>query len=76
KSAGKGGSRARNQHPLHEALHQVLKGKTMGIPEMIDAVKKTGFKSSSANFKTMVAIALGKHKNLFKRVARGQYTAK
>ena len=43
---------------------------------MADAVKKSGYKSKSKNFRTLVALALLSHKKLFKRVARGQYTAK
>ncbi|HYE63782.1 MAG TPA: hypothetical protein VD997_17455 [Phycisphaerales bacterium] len=78
---GRGGAipgrrRARNEKPLPEALHEVLKGKTMGIAEIAEAVQKAGFKTHSKNFRVMVNIALTKHPKLFKRVGRGQYTTK
>ena len=45
------------------------------LAEITDAVLKSGFKTTSKNFRTMVAIQLGKAKGI-KRVSRGQYTAK
>jgi hypothetical protein len=73
---GSGGRRARNDVSLPKALQSVLKGKTMSAAEAAEAVQKAGFKSNSKNFRVMVAIAFSKHKDLFKRVGRGQYTAK
>jgi hypothetical protein len=68
---------ARNEMTLVDALSQVLKGKTMRVPEAVEAVKKAGYQTSATplGFRTMVNITLGK-KDRFKRVARGQYTAK
>jgi hypothetical protein len=74
--AGSGRHRARNEVSLPKALQSVLKGKTMSVGKAAEAVQKAGFKSNSANFRVMVAIAFSKHKDLFKRVGRGQYTAK
>jgi hypothetical protein len=71
-----GRRRVVNEKPLPEALHEVLKGKTMGIAELAEAVQKAGFKTHSKNFRIMVNIALTKYPKLFKRVARGQYTTK
>ena len=60
---------------LVDALAKVLKGKTMGVAEAGEAVKRVGYKTNAANFRTMVNIALIKG-GKFKRVDRGQYTAK
>ena len=72
---GPGRRRPRNKVPLAAALRDVLKGRTLGVAEAADAVLKSGFKTHSRNFRTMVAIQLGKAKGI-KRVSRGQYTAK
>ena len=67
--------RATNKVSLADALRAILKGKPLGVAEAADAVLKSGFKTTSKNFRTMVAIQLGKAKGI-KRVSRGQYTAK
>jgi len=75
---GKGGgarTRARNEMSLVEALAKVLTGKTMGVTEMAGAVQKAGYQTSSPNFRTIVNQTLIKS-DRFKRVGRGQYTAK
>jgi hypothetical protein len=74
-AAGRG-RRARNEKSLPEALHEVLKGKTMRVIEAADAVQQAGYKTNSRTFRVQVNIALVKRKDLFKRVERGQYTAK
>ena len=70
-----GRGRPRNDQSLGEHLVQVLKGKELGIPEIITAVQKMGYKSTAANFRSIVSQALVKI-NGIKRVARGIYTAK
>jgi hypothetical protein len=72
-----GGVRVRPQNAtsLVEALHKVLTGKTMGVTEVAEAVRKAGYNTNAANFRTIVNQALIKHKNKFKKVDRGQYTA-
>jgi hypothetical protein len=72
-----GGVRVRPQNAtsLVEALAKVLSGKTMGVTEVADAVRKAGYNTNAANFRTIVNQALIKHKNKFKKVDRGQYTA-
>jgi hypothetical protein len=70
-----GGRRARNKQSLVDVLAQVLKGKTMGVPEAADAVLATGYTSNAANFRLIVNQALIKSER-FKKVSRGQYTAK
>ncbi|CAG1005773.1 hypothetical protein PHYC_03261 [Phycisphaerales bacterium] len=64
----------RNDTNLVDSLRAVLKRKTMSVMEAVEAVRKAGYRSSAANFRTMVNIALLK-KEFFKRVERGRYTA-
>lgn len=72
------GSRTRsaNHQPLNAVLQKLLKGRTMSVTEITEAVQKSGYKSNAANFTTVVNLTLLKRKDLFKRVGRGQYTAK
>ena len=65
-------SRAKNKTTLVEALATALKGKTMGVAEAADAIRKAGYQSSAASFRIMVNGALSKKP--FKRMARGKYT--
>lgn len=70
-----GGGRPKNDRTLTEALVQVLTGKTMRVTDAVKAVQQAGYRTSSPSFRTIVNQALissGK----FKRVGRGQYTAK
>lgn len=60
---------------LAQSLHAVMQGKTMGVNDAAAAVLKSGYQSNAANFRVMVNAALLKHKEMFKRVSRGQYTA-
>lgn len=69
-------TRAANKAPLHMAVCSVLKGKTMGVAEVADAVRAVGYRSNAANFRTMVNMTLIKRKDLFRRAGRGKYTAK
>jgi len=57
-------------------LQSVLRGKTMNVADMAEAALKAGYKSTSKNFKTVVGLTLLKGKKMFKRVSRGQYTAR
>jgi len=74
----RGGSRKRpkNDQPLTEVLQKVMKGKTMGVTEAAEAAKNAGYKSSSASFRNIVNQTLLKNPDLFKKIERGQYTAK
>ena len=69
------GKRHRNKEKLTDALVKVLKGKTMSVTEVADAVQKAGYKTTSPNFRTIVNQALLKDKRV-KRVGHGKYTAK
>lgn len=68
--------RPRNATNLVDALAQTLKGKTMGVSEVSDAVQKNGYQTTSPNFRTIVNQALISNPKVFKKIARGQYTAK
>jgi hypothetical protein len=68
--------RPRNKMNLVEALGAALRGRTMGVSEVAAAVKKAGYKTTSPNFRTIVNQTLLKHKSVFDKVGRGQYTAK
>jgi hypothetical protein len=70
-----GRKRPRNESNLVEALAKVLDGKTMRVNEVTEAVQRAGYKTSAANFRTIVNQTLIKS-DRFKRVGRGQYTAK
>jgi hypothetical protein len=70
-----GGGRARNDMTLTGALEKVLSNKTMSVVDAAQAVQKIGYRTNSNNFRTQVNIALIKS-GKFKRVGRGQYTAK
>lgn len=70
------GRRARNATNLVDALKKTLTGKTLSVTEATEQVQKEGYKTTSANFRTIVNQALTANRNVFKKVARGQYTAK
>ena len=69
------GSRPRNDMNLVEALSKVLNGKTMSVTDVAEAVQRAGYRTSSDNFRTIVNQTLIKS-DKFKKVSRGQYTAK
>jgi hypothetical protein len=70
------GTGRRGKPSLVTTLQRVLSGRTLSVTEAVDAARKAGYKSQSANFRTIVNQALLANTNLFKKVARGQYTAK
>lgn len=67
--------RPKNDTNLVEALAGVLNGKTMSVTEVTEAVQKAGYVTTSPSFRTIVNQTLI-NSGKFKRVARGQYTAK
>lgn len=75
-AAGGGRKRPRNEMNLVDTLAKALKGKTMGVTEAAEAAQKLGYRSSSANFRNIVNQTLLKHDKVFRKVGRGQYTAK
>ncbi len=74
-NAGAGRKRPINELNLVDSLAKILKGKTMGVSESAEAVQKAGYKTSAANFRTIVNQTLIKHKTIFKKVERGLYSA-
>lgn len=67
--------RPKNESNLVDALVKVLTGKTMSVTEVADAVQKAGYMTTSPSFRTIVNQTLI-NSGKFKRVSRGQYTAK
>ncbi len=65
------GPRPRNAMNLVDTMHKVL-DKPMGVLDIIPAVKKAGYKTSAANFRTIVNQTLI-NSGKFKRVSRGVY---
>lgn len=70
-----GRKRPKNAMKLDDSLAKLLKGKTMGVSEAAAAVQKAGYKTSAANFRTIVNQTMLKSPKI-KKVSRGQYTAK
>jgi hypothetical protein len=71
-----GGRRHRNEMNLVDALANSLKGKTLSVSEVSEEVQRSGYKTTSPNFRTIVNQALLSNPKVFRKVARGQYTAK
>jgi hypothetical protein len=71
-----GRKRPENSSTLVDALAKTLKGKTMGVTEAAEAVVAGGYNTNAENFRTIVNQTLLKHTDVFKKVSRGQYTAK
>lgn len=67
--------RPKNDRNLVEALSDLLRGKTMSVTEATAEVQRAGYKTSAANFRTIVNQTLIKS-NRFKKVSRGKYTTK
>ncbi len=67
--------RPKNESNLVEALGAVLNDKTMSVTDVAEAVQRAGYQTSSPNFRTIVNQTLI-NSGKFKRVGRGQYTAK
>ena len=73
---GVGGTRARTEKSLLETLEDVLKGgKPMKVGDIADAAQKSGYRSNSANFRSIVNQTLIKDKR-FGSAGRGLYQLK
>ncbi len=70
-----GRKRPHNELKLGEALAKLLKGQTMAVTKITEAVQEAGYATVSPNFRTIVNQTLIKDSR-FKRVGRGLYTAK
>ena len=65
--------RVKNAQPLGAVLAKVLQGaKSMKIAELVEAVKRLGYKSKAKNFRLIVNQVLVKDKR-FRSVRRGRY---
>ncbi len=64
-----------NELSLVASLKIALTGKTLGVSQAVDAVLAMGYVTTSPIFRLMVNMALNKHRDKFKRVSRGRYTA-
>ena len=76
RGGARGGTRARNEKSLIETLEDVLKGgKPMKVGDITEAAQKTGYRSNSANFRSIVNQTLIKDKR-FGSAGRGVYQLK
>lgn len=66
--------RFRNDSNLADALADLLSNKAMSVTEATQKVQDAGYRTTAANFRTIVNQTLIRDKR-FKRVSRGQYTA-
>ena len=75
--SGRGNGRARNSKSLNETLADVLKssGKPMTVGDILEAVEKTGYRSTSDNFRGIINQTLIKDKR-FAAASRGVYQLK
>lgn len=71
------GGRVRNEKSLNDTIEQVLGkgGKAMGVGDIADAVRSAGYRSNSANFRSIVNQTLIKDKR-FASSERGMYHLK
>ncbi len=74
-ASGRPRKRPKNTMTLEEALARVLKGRTMSVTEVSEAVQEAGYRTSSSTFRTIVNQTLIKSKK-FKKVGHGKYTAR
>ena len=76
KKAGTRRGRPRKKGGLVDVLTKVIGNKTMTVKDAAAAVKKSGYKSKSSNFRVIVNQALLSHGKDFKKVGRGEYTTR
>lgn len=73
KGSGLRGRRPKNAKSLVETIHMVLAGKgPMKVGDILDSVRRAGYKSKSANFRGIINQTLIKEKK-FGSVGRGTY---
>jgi len=73
---GPRGPRVKNSLSLVESLKKVMTGKVLSVGDAADAVLAIGYRTNSANFRTVVNQTLLVNKSSFKSPERGRYTAK
>jgi hypothetical protein len=74
---GGAGSRVRNEVSLVAAIESALKkGDALGVGDIVDAVRASGYRSNSANFRGIVNQTLIKERKRFTSPSRGMYQLK
>lgn len=68
--------RPRNDMNLVDSLKKLLTNKTLSVTEMTSEVQRSGYRTTSPNFRTIVNQTLIANPKVFKRVSRGMYTSK
>ncbi len=76
RATGGRGKRPKNKLNLVEALGKVLKRETLSVTDAATAVQRIGYRTTSPNFRTIVNQALLANRRVFKKMGRGQYTAR
>lgn len=74
-AGGRPRRRPQNDSSLSEALLALLKNQTMSVTQASEEVQRAGYQTTSSSFRTIVNQTLIKDPR-FKKVSRGQYTAK
>lgn len=74
-AGGRPRRRPQNDSSLSEALLNLLKNTTMSVTQAAEEVQRAGYQTTSSSFRTIVNQTLIKDPR-FKKVSRGQYTAK
>lgn len=74
-AAGTIRKRPRNDMPLSDALHRLLTGRRLTVTQAAVEVQRAGYRTSAANFRTIVNQTLIRFRDRFKKVSRGVYTA-
>lgn len=71
------GGRAHNERSLSDTIEQVLStsSEPMSIGDIVERVEASGYRSSSANFRTLVNVTLFKDER-FENAGRGSYLLK
>ncbi|CAG0989154.1 hypothetical protein PHYC_02191 [Phycisphaerales bacterium] len=61
---------------LPTVLATAMRGKRMTPSEAADAARRAGYRGGGRSYMKMIRNAVSRHTDLFKRVARGVYTAR
>jgi hypothetical protein len=72
---GRTTGRRGNAASLADSLVAVLTGKTLGVSEAADAVKRAGYKTTSPNFRTIVNAALLTNRQVVSRFSEREFIA-
>lgn len=73
---GRGRARGAGGKSLVESLAEVLQDRELKVSDAVEAVKAAGYATKAENFRVIVNAALIKNTDIFRKVARGVYTAR